>query len=545
MKKTFKLVAIFMVATIGIFAGIIGVYFLIENNKTYYIYDLKIVNPNREFNYYVYTDNTKSYSRMKNQSVYMTTPSENYLEFGIYAFTSNGTTKVERITSDKNIADFYYENGRAYIKYTHAGVVDISVKLGSVEDKITLYVYDNTAESFSVYDEAYYGKEYSRYFPNKLVTYADDVTYNYVYEVSDLLSGTQTGNVDNNLLRVDESSVDKSIFSYAEISPNSRRLTLRAREYMVDKDGINYVDEEGNIVDKEQKVKINETVDTSIVIQSYYYYDRGSEETREIRVNKTFVVTIHVVADTPEYMQLLMSNSPDFDNNIVYVYTQYISKDGLNIEDTDKVEEMLSNQKEVTYLSNEREMETYNSFFSEKVNTIYFRFRKVYTNGYIEYLNPTKYENNPFSVKYYLFDRETGNYKKFVDEETGEEKDYAMLNIFGKNDFGEHSYFKINPNKNYYELVLDKAFFDENGKIMLELTLDDYYKLESKRFTFEYRSLKFYSTDSDEYNEQKLNEFYTYDENSKVYIYKYWDPRSHFYSEIYDGNGNIIDFGID
>ena len=256
MKKTFKLVAIFMVATIAIFAGVIGVYFLIENNRTYYIYDLKIVEPNRDFSYYVYTDNTnENYVKMNNKNVYMTSPSDR-LEFGVYAYTSTGTTKVDISLSDYNIAGFDYSYGRAFIYYKRAGKVDLIAKLGGVEDRVTINIYDNSAESFAVYDEAYYGKEYSRSFPNKLVAYADDNAYNYIYEVSDLLSGKQTDTIDNNLLQVDQSSVDKTIFSVAQISPNSRKLTLKARAYMTDQDG-NYIDEEGNIVDSTKRVKIN------------------------------------------------------------------------------------------------------------------------------------------------------------------------------------------------------------------------------------------------------------------------------------------------
>ena len=74
MKKSLKLVAIFMaVLVVGVVGGI-SLYFLIANNKTYYVYDVRIVEPVKDESYYVYTNPDAKYTSLKNKTVYMTSP---------------------------------------------------------------------------------------------------------------------------------------------------------------------------------------------------------------------------------------------------------------------------------------------------------------------------------------------------------------------------------------------------------------------------------------------------------------------------------------
>lgn len=515
MKSTLKLVFMFIGAVIGISAVAIAGFILIEKNKTFHIYDVRIVHPVSSPTY-IYVDNTKEYTYMKNKTVYLTNPAENKFEIGVFAHTSNNTGNVEVTSSDESVATVTIDSrNRCFVNYFRAGEATITANVYGVTDTINLIVYDNTAEHFSVYDEAYYG-ESSYNFANKLVSYADNINYAYSYEVSDNYNGKVSENINNSLLKVDQSKVDKTIFQAAYIEPNSRKLVLKCREFLADENGETILDENGN------PTKITETVDTTIVVQSFYKTDSGEE-----KLNKNFVVTVHIIADTPEYMQVLLATSPDFENGIVYTYTPDLQHvDITKTEDTDLIEQVLSNRKEIKYLGEGNETETYNVFYSEKVKTIYLRFRKVYTNGTIVYLNPETYEENPFVIKRY-----------FEGETTGTE-----LDVFGETEFNSNSRFRVATNKNYYMLTLDEEFFETNGKISLELILSDYYKLDSKKFEFEYRTLFVYEDESVEEVQAKVSDFYSYDEATGFYTYKYWDRRTRFYGEIYDLEGNIIDF---
>lgn len=483
MKKSLKLVGIFMAVTIIAIAGGLSIYFLIEKNKTYYIYDVRIVEPLNNSRNYIYTNSEREYSLMKNKTVYMTNSKENSFEIGVYAASSTNTTSVHLTSSNPNVASLSYSRGHCYVQYHRAGETNITAELGGVKDTITVTVYDNVAESLIVFDDAYYG-DYSTSFSNKIVSYADDNSYYYRYDVSSLDNGDPSADINSELLRIDTSKVNKSIFSVARIDPEKRSLNIRCRKYKVDENGNDVLDDDGN------KIKITDTIDTSIVIQSYYLTSDG-----DIKVSHNYVVNIHVVADTPEYLQVLMSKTPDFEDGSVYVYTKDLSNQEIDVDDTDMVKEILSNQKEKKYLYAENEYETYATYFTEKVSKIYIKLRKVYTNGNIVYLNPLTYDENPFTV------------------ETDE------------------SYFKVSANKEYYILSLTKDYFDANGNFTIKLTLNDY-SIDSKIFTFEYKSL----------TAENIKYFYSYNEETGIYTYKYWDPRTHYYTEVYNENGDVISF---
>lgn len=486
MKKSLKLVGIFMIVMVVAIAGGLSIYFLIEKNKTFYIYDVRIVEPVARARNYIYTDSEANYSLMKNKTVYMTNSSENSFEIGVFASSSTNSTSVHLTSSNPTVASLSYSRGHCYVQYHRAGEAKITAELGGVKDTIDVLVYDNVAESLIVFDDAYYG-DYSTSFSNKVVSYADDTSYYYRYDVSCMTDGKKSDQIDSELLRIDSSKVDKSIFSVARIDPETRSLNIRCRKYKVDENGNDILDESGN------RVKITDTIDTSLVIQSYYLTSDG-----DVKVSHNYVVNIHVVADTPEYLQILMSKTPDFEDGSVFVYTQDLSKETIDVENTDMVKEILSNQKEKNYLSLGNEFETYNAYFTEKVSKIYIKLRKVYTNGNIVYLNPLTYEENPFTV------------------ETDED------------------YFKVSANKQYYVLKLTKEYFEtHNNKFTLKLTLDDF-ALDSKEFVFEYKSL----------SRENIEYFYSYDEETGVYTYKYWDPRTHYFTEIYNENGDIVDFAF-
>ena len=80
MKKTLKLVGIFMAVTLVVLVGGLSIYFLVQNNRTYYIYDLRIVEPVSNARGYVYTDSTAEFTSIKNKTVYMTADGSNRFE---------------------------------------------------------------------------------------------------------------------------------------------------------------------------------------------------------------------------------------------------------------------------------------------------------------------------------------------------------------------------------------------------------------------------------------------------------------------------------
>jgi len=492
--KSLKIVGIFMVVTIVSIVGGLSIYFLIEKNKTFYIYDVRIVEPMENSRYFVYTDNEpeEEYLSMKNKTVYMKNTEVNKFEIAVYAYTSINTTSVDITSSNTNVATISYSQGHCYVEYHCAGQAEITAEVSGVKDTIVLDVYDNVAESFKVYDDAYYG-DYNSSFSNEIVSYADDTSYYYRYETSSFNDGSKSGEVNDELLRVDESKVDKDIFSVARIDPITKSLNIRCNAF----------DKDGN--------KISKTVDTSLVIQSYYFTNDG-----DIKVENNYIVTVRVVADTPEYLQILLATTPDFEDGSVYVYTKNINAEEIDVTDKDLVDEVLSNQKEKNYLYESNEFETYKSFFTDKVSKIYIRLRKVYTNGSIVYLNPLTLEANPF--------------EELVGKMVEVEDDGETVTKFETVE-SNSTYFRVAANQNYYVLTLDEEYFETNDNFAIKLTLTDY-AIDSKEFVFEYRSL----------TQENISDFYTYDEETGTYTYSYWDPRTHFDGEVYNSDGNIIDF---
>ena len=344
MKKTLKLVGIFMAVTIVVIAGGLSIYFLVQNNRTYYIYDLRIVEPIANANRYIYTDSEGTYTSIKNQTVYMTSDGANRFEIGIYAYTSINTTNVEISSSDTSVARVIISNNHCYVEYIGAGVATITVSIGDVTDSFNVYVYNDVANDFIVYDNRYYG-EYSNYFPNQITSYSDAIEYTYDYVVSNS-SMVDAGDVINSsLIRIDETKLNTEVFENVAIDAVNKKLVLTC------------------------KADLDSNVDETIVIQTYYYTVDGA-----IKVANNYYVNVHVVAYTPEFLQIELATTPDFTDGYVFMDTQQIDESSLTEDilqnNTEILENFLSYQKAESNLVSLNERSVYNTYFTEKVTTI-------------------------------------------------------------------------------------------------------------------------------------------------------------------------------
>ena len=115
MKGTLKKVAIFAAIVFFGAVGALAGYVLITKNKTYYIYDLRIVQPIDDATSYVYTDKEIKYTSLKNQKVYMTTQEENYIPIAVYLNVSTNTRKVEITSSNTNVAKIVYQDNKCFV----------------------------------------------------------------------------------------------------------------------------------------------------------------------------------------------------------------------------------------------------------------------------------------------------------------------------------------------------------------------------------------------------------------------------------------------
>ena len=475
MKKSLKLVGIFMIVMIVGIVGGLSIYFLIANNKTYYIYDLRIVEPVADQGYYIYTDSTLEYSSMKNQVINMTNSEANIREIGIYAYTSTNTTQVKVSSSDTSVAEIQTSNGHMYIVSKNAGVTTITAEVGKVTDSINVIVFNKPAEELDVFDDRYFGESYSKYFPDEVVLYADGEEYEYRYETSSLKGGEYSDDINNELLMVDYQNVDKDVFpdeSNIRIDTVNKSLILRCNPE-------------------------TEKTTTNFPIISYSTNDNGEIRTE----NKPFIIKVRIITYKPQFLQLVVSKNPNFEDNFVFMSTvpDDVSKytDEQINENKAILDNFLEYQIAESELATQNEFATYKMFFSENVEKVYFKIRKVYTNGNIVYLNPkTESSGHPYTLS--------------PDEETDEN-------------------LSISADGSYYILTLDQADFS-GGSYDLTVSIEGL----SHTFKFEYASLS---------DMENVDSYYTYDEDTGIYTFSYWDPRSHFANEIYDENGEIVGFG--
>ena len=73
------------------------------------------------------------------------------------------------------------------------------------------------------------------------------------------------------------------------------------------------------------KSNLTENVNEQIVVQSYSYDDKG-----EIMVRGNYVVNVHIITYTPEYLQIELSKTPDFDDNCVFMNTVFVDDSDLS-----------------------------------------------------------------------------------------------------------------------------------------------------------------------------------------------------------------------
>lgn len=465
MKKTLKLVGIFAAILVVGVAAVIAGWVLIEKNKTYYIYDLRIVEPIADASSYIYTKEGE-YQSVKNQKVYMTSEEENFKEIAIYANISIKTTKFDIVSSNTDVAKIIIKNQKCYVNYVGAGEATITISHGGVSDSFDVYVYDQVSADFSVYDYKYYG-EYASYFPNHIIGYSDSITYRYDY-LAFSAGGEDAGDLLNNsLLRIDSSKTNTDVFESVSIDAVNKQLVLTC------------------------KAGLEANIDEQIAIQSYTITDEG------ISVTNNFVVNVHIVAYTPEFLQVVVSKSPNFEDGYVYMNTEIIDDSTLTeeriLEDKSILDNYLSYKKAENNLAATNEFATYDLMFTDKVDTLYLKFRKVYTNGDMVYLDATN-----------------------------EGELFALV--------ADTSYLKIQPTQDYYKLVLTKDYFTPtNPTFDIGITLLDY----DLSFTFK--------IDYAELNADNLELFYDYDAETGIYTYKYWDPRSRYNNQVFDEDGNVID----
>lgn len=467
MKKTLKLVLIFMgivfVAAVGGLSG----YALVTRNKTWYIFDVRLVEPHPNGNSYMYTTNEIEFKSIKNKKVYMTTAEENFMEIAVYAITSNNTREAIVVSSDPSVAKVVFENERCYINYLKAGKATITTDVGGVRDSFTIEVFDQVADEFSVYDKAYYG-DYHSYFPNQIIGYSDMIEYKYDYSAFSS-SGEEAGDtIDNDLLMIDETTVDTTVFESVSLDPVGHTVNVKC------------------------KAGLPTSINSSFVVQSYYYSDDGV-----MKIHKNFVVDVRIITYDPEFLQIELATTPDFEDSCVFMDTTVINSSTLTEEiikqDDNVLEEYLAYKKAENYLANNKESAVYKTLFSDKVSKIYIKFRKVYTNGDIVYLNPLNTEN-PFTLTL------------------------------------DDAYMKIAPTEDFYLLTISPEYFDSHSSFDIGVSLDDFDL--SHTFKFEFAELVKANKDL----------FYKFDETTGIYEYKYWDSRSRFDGEYYDEAGNVIGF---
>lgn len=467
MKKTLKLVSILIAVLVVVIVGGLSIYFAVQNNQTYYIYDLRIVEPVSNQYGYVYTESEGgedniSYKSIKNKSVFLRNDRQNRFEIGIYAKTSNNTTNVSPVSSNTDVAKIVYENGSCYVNYIKAGKTTISVSIGTVTDSFVLTVYDEIAENFAVFDDKYYG-EFARHFSNEIVSYSDGLTYEYDFEVSTSAVLNEDGLINNDMLRI--SGVDTTLVESVQIDARRQKLLVKCKA--------------GLETDK----------DTTFEVQPYTMTEDG-----KVKALESKTIFLHIVAHTPEFLQMEISATPDFEEKSVFVDTVLIDPSEFDEDATkEELRQYLAYKKAEQNLESRGENAVYQTFFTSKVNTIYLRFRKVYTNGEVVYISESD-ANNPVSV----------------------------IDPSGK--------LKISSNKNYYILNLSKT--DLSSGLNITLTLGDENRI-SRIFKFEYK----------DFTSANISLFYDYVDGA--FVYKYWDERTHFANEIYE-NGRVVGFaGLD
>lgn len=372
MKKTFKLVALFMGIVLAVAIVSVVAFVLINKNKTYYIYDLRFVEPISSQSGFVYTDSSLEYTTVRNKNVYLSSKNENRIPIAIYADTSLESPNINYKSTNPEVANLLIENGKCYIAYYKVGDAEITINIDKVSDTFKISVFNQSADDFYVYDDKYYGNfaKIDR-FQNSVVAYSDGTTYGFKYEAFssfDIVSGElsiediTSASVNSDYLRIDKDKLNTDVFEFAEIDAYSKKLMIKC------------------------KTGLTENSNEQIVIQSYTYSVDG-----ELKTNNPYIIDVRVIAYTPEFLQVEVATTPDFSEKVLFMDTlkPAIEFNESNIESNiEEFYDFLEYQRAEKYLSTNAEKSTYNVYLTNKTSEIYLRFRMVYTNGDIVELKP-------------------------------------------------------------------------------------------------------------------------------------------------------------
>ncbi len=480
-----KFVIIVMVSVlVGVSAGL-GIFLIFSRIKSFDVYDLRIVYAVSENSYYIYTDSDSDieYEAVKDQKINLTSSEEDILEIGVYVDTTATTIDATVVSSDTSVARVEFVSGRCYIYFLRAGTVTITASFEDMSDSVTFEIYDDNAEYFVVYDDDYYGEylyseNYASTYQNNVNIYADDQVYSFRFEVSALSSGEASDGVDSELLRVDTTNVDfDNIFWSISIDAENQLLNISCRSTIVD------------------------NISQTILIQSYYVTETG-----EIKPANSYEVYVHIIAYTPEFLQIELATSPSFEDSYIFMDTINPLDDLSDID----VEDILSALRAELNLTSEGESPVYQVFFTSSVQRIYIRFRVVYTNGDIVYFN----------------DGDEIKLNNLEDDDTT-----IIFSVVATSTSGEG--IKTWYDGSYSTLTLSESDFS-SGSFRITLTISGGYNLTST-FEFSFKEL----------NEDNVLLFYSYDDETGIYTYTYWDLRTRYTDVICDENGNIVGFKFD
>lgn len=476
MKKSLKLVAIFIAVLIVVVVGGTSGYILISNNQTYYIYDLRLVEPLENVGGYIYNDENVDYVKIDNKKVYLKDADDDYFNVGVYANTSNNSNNIEYHTSNSGVA--YFDRsvaGELRVKYVGEGNATLSVSIGSVSSSFDITVFNLVPSNFQVFDYEYYGKYAEEtQFINLVNTYSDSGTtyyYNYKVDATEDANGNLVGNenINNANLRVDY--FDDTLFENVSINETSKQLVLTCKSGVSTGEGT-----------------------TQVIVQAFY------ENKGTVSVVDSYVVNVKIESNKPEFLQVELSSSPNFDENVFFVDAQNMA-DVEEEQILQKFDQYVKYQKTETYLHEKGETPIYNAYFTDQVDRVYLRFRTVYTNGQVASL--------------LLGDELTCN---------------------NGNEYLKPTYFK----DSYYLELKKGQGFDGSNTFRLSMNLTKDGVTLSHTFEFKYYELNqnFINTNS----EDDFWNFYSYDVDTNTYEYIYWDIRAKSKNAI-TKDGKICGFG--
>lgn len=368
-----------------------------------------------------------------------------------------------------------------FVEYLKEGLVTITSNYHGVQDSFTIQIYDQMPSEFVVYDDEYFG-EYATLFENELISYADDQEYRYEYFLNNISNTGNNDNIDGDLIRVDKENLNTDVFSDVYVDSATNELVIKC---------------------KKPETLQRDNIDSTIILQSFYY--NGDNE---VVIENSYEVKVHVVRYIPEFLQIEVSSTPDFDEKVVFTDTvredsSLIITDAMKqnpdlITQTvrDELDDCLSAEKAENYLSDNGEKSTYKTYFTDNVEKLYIRLRMVYSNGDIVYL------------------------------------DHGQNATILINGYETSEFCKKDPTDDYYIMTLnDSNYFDVDGKTFnISISLIGFVKAHV--FEFEYKT----QTIGNEENFYELND--------GVYNFTYWDERAKFANEIYDKEGNVVGFGV-